>query len=111
MTTARESGRHALAELLDRAPDVDAVFCASDRMAAGAYDTVRDRGLRIPDDLRVVGFDGHAIGLELDPQLTTVAQPIRRVGRAAVQMLSEIARGHDPGQCVFSTELVVRASS
>ena len=108
---SQESGRVALAELLDRAPEVDAVFCASDRMAAGAYDTARERGLRIPDDLRVVGFDGHAIGLELEPQLTTVAQPIRRVGRAAVQMLTEIAKGHDPGHRVFSTELVVRASS
>ena len=108
---SQESGRVALAELLDRAPEVDAVFCASDRMAAGAYDTARERGLRIPDDLRVVGFDGHAIGLKLEPQLTTVAQPIRRVGRAAVEMLSEITRGHDPGHRVFSTELVVRASS
>lgn len=108
---SEESGHRAMAELLDRVPGLDAVFCASDRMAAGAYQAAHERGLSIPDDLRVVGFDGHAIGLELTPQLTTVAQPIRALGRAAVQMLTEATRGEDPGHRVFPTELIVRASS
>lgn len=106
-----ESGRVGLAALLDREPSIDGLFCASDRMAVGAYETARVRGLRIPDDLRVVGFDGHAVGLTLTPQLTTVAQPIRALGRAAVQMLTEATNGEDPGNRVFATELIVRASS
>ncbi|MBB1517345.1 LacI family DNA-binding transcriptional regulator [Tessaracoccus sp. MC1679] len=106
-----ESGRAGLAALLDRDATIDAVFCASDRMAVGAYQTARSRGLRIPDDLRVVGFDGHALGLDLAPPLTTVAQPIRALGRAAVQMLTEATNGDDPGNRVFATELIVRASS
>lgn len=108
---SEESGHQAMASLLDRDPDIDAVFCASDRMAAGAYRAAGERGLRIPDDLRVVGFDGHAIGLDLTPQLTTVSQPIRALGRAAIQMLTEATRGQDPGHRVFPTELTVRASS
>lgn len=106
-----DSGAAALEQLLQRDPAIDAVFCASDRMAAGAYRTAAARGLRIPTDLRIVGFDGHAIGLELEPQLTTVAQPILQLGRTAVQMLTEWIAGNDPGHRMFPTELVVRASS
>ncbi len=106
-----QSGKSAAAQLLDRDPTIDALFCASDRMAAGAYETARTRGLRIPQDLRVVGFDGHTISLELDPQLTTVAQPIKQLGRTAIQMLAEWTNGSDPGHRIFPTELVVRASS
>ncbi|MDO4784146.1 MAG: LacI family DNA-binding transcriptional regulator [Propionibacteriaceae bacterium] len=108
---AAESGRLGLAALLDARPDVDAVFCASDRMAAGAYETARSRGLRIPHDLRIVGFDGHALGTRLRPALTTIAQPIQDYGRQAVQMLLDATQGRLPGHRIFPTELVIRASS
>lgn len=107
----QEAGRRGLGQLLDAHPDLDAVFCASDRSAAGAYETARDRGLDIPDDLLVVGFDGHAIGLELTPHLSTIAQPIRTLGSTAVHMLTEWAAGNDPGHRIFPTELVVRSST
>mgnify|MGYP002757112543 CR=1 FL=1 len=105
------SGLAAAGELLDAHTDVDALFCASDRMAAGAYWAAHDRGLRIPEDLQVVGFDGHPLGLELRPTLTTVRQPIQRLGQAAITMLRELIEGEDPGHRVFSTELVVRGST
>lgn len=108
---AAESGRTGLAALLDARPDIDAVFCASDRMAAGAYETALSRGLRIPEDLRVVGFDGHALGTRLRPALTTIAQPIQEYGRAAVEMLLDATQGRLPGHRIFPTELVIRASS
>lgn len=108
---ALASGRAALADLLDRHPDIDAVFCASDRMAAGAFQTAMERGLRIPQDLKVVGFDNHAIGLDLNPHLTTVAQPLRDLGRSAVEMLTKFCQGQTPENRVFPTELIVRASS
>lgn len=107
----RESGRRAFEALHQLYPDLDAVFCASDRMAAGVYDAARDLGLRIPDDLRVVGFDDHTIASELTPQLTTVRQPMRELGRAAVHMLDQATRGENPGHRIFPTELVIRASS
>ena len=106
-----ESGRAAFEKIIQAHPDIDAVFCASDRLAAGVYAAARDEGLRIPDDLRVVGFDGHAIGLELSPQLTTIRQPIKLLGRTAIQMLTEWSKGQDPGHRIFPVELVVRESS
>lgn len=106
-----ESGRRGLAELLSRHPRMDAVFCASDRMAAGAYETARHHDLHIPDDLRIVGFDGHVIGTQLSPHLTTILQPMQDLGRAAVEMLLDATQGRNPGHRIFPTELVVRASS
>lgn len=105
------SGRDAMRWLLDSGAEFDAVFCASDRMAAGVYQVAQERGLSIPDDLQVVGFDGHPLGLELTPPLTTVAQPIEYIGRQTVEMLNEMINGGDPGHRVFPTELVVRAST
>lgn len=108
---SRPSGRLAMSRLLEREPDIDAVFCASDRMAAGAVDVILDSGRRIPHDIRLVGFDDHAIAQEMEPRLSTVRQPMREIGRAAVQMLTAATHGEDPGHRVFNTELVIRASS
>ncbi|MEL4504573.1 LacI family DNA-binding transcriptional regulator [Luteococcus sp. H138] len=107
----RASGGTALAALLERHPDLDAVFCASDRMAVGALDEATRRGLRVPSDLLLVGFDDHEISRTSNPPLTTVRQPLRQLGRATVQMLTTALQGDDPGHRVFSTELVLRAST
>ncbi|SDY87921.1 LacI family DNA-binding transcriptional regulator [Tessaracoccus flavus] len=105
------SGRDAMRSLLDSSVEFDAVFCASDRMAAGVYQVAQERGLSIPGDLQVVGFDGHPLGEQLVPTLTTVAQPIEYIGRQTVEMLNEMITGGDPGHRVFPTELVVRGST
>lgn len=105
------SGREAMRQLLGSGVQFDAVFCASDRMAAGVYLAAQERGLSIPDDLQVVGFDGHPLGLDLMPPLTTVAQPIEHIGQKTVEMLNEMINGGDPGHRVFPTELVVRGST
>ena len=105
------SGQLCLATLLNSVPDIDAVFCASDRMALGALEEARLRGLRVPEDLMVVGFDGHQIATTSSPPLTTVRQPFRQLGKAAVQMLTTALDGEDPGNRVFATELVIRAST
>lgn len=107
----RESGRLAMTRLLDRRPDVDAVFCASDRMALGAMEGLRARGLDVPGDVLVAGFDGHEIAATATPSFTTVHQPIRRIGATAVQMLTAALAGEDPGNRVFPTELIVRDST
>lgn len=107
----RASGATALKVLLDRHPDLDAVFCASDRMAVGALEEATRRGLRVPQDLLLVGFDDHEISRTSTPPLTTVHQPLRQLGRAAVQMLGTALQGDDPGHRVFATQLVRRAST
>src|SRR5918994_6418695 len=68
-----ESARGAALELLTLHPELTALFCDDDVVAAGAYLAVRELGLRIPDDLSIVGFDGLDIGRVLDPPVTTVA--------------------------------------
>ncbi len=78
-------------------PRPTAVFAACDFMAAGAYQAVYAQGLRVPDDISVVGFDD-TLAPYLAPPLTTVAQPMHEIGRAAVEMaIAAIERGGDGG--------------
>ncbi len=82
------SGEQAAFELLDRPDRPSAVFCFNDRMAMGTYRAARKRGLRVPDDLSVVGFDNQeVIAPALDPGLTTMALPHYEMGRWAVEYL------------------------
>ncbi|MER5882739.1 LacI family DNA-binding transcriptional regulator [Streptomyces sp. NPDC001941] len=106
-------GRRAMTELLARWPDLDAVFAASDVMAAGARRVLRESGRRIPDDVALVGFDDSAIARHMDPALTSVRQPIEEMGRAMTGvLLREISRPSDtPPSLVLPTRLVVRDSS
>ncbi|MEU4114174.1 LacI family DNA-binding transcriptional regulator [Kitasatospora sp. NPDC028055] len=106
-------GRAAMAELLEREPGVDAVFCASDVLAAGALQALRAAGRRVPEDVAVVGFDDSIVARHTDPPLTTVRQPTQEMGRAMVrQLLEQIAEpGRARRQLVMATELVVRDSA
>ncbi|GAA0480563.1 LacI family DNA-binding transcriptional regulator [Streptomyces olivaceiscleroticus] len=108
-----DGGRRAMAALLDRRPDVDAVFAASDVMAAGALAVLRERGRRVPADVALVGFDDSTVARHLDPPLTSVRQPIEEMGRAMARVLVEELgeRSRERPQHVLPTELVVRESS
>ncbi|MGP3950240.1 LacI family DNA-binding transcriptional regulator [Streptomyces sp. 7N604] len=108
-----DGGRRAMRELLDRAPDLDAVFAASDVMAAGARQVLREAGRRVPDDVALVGFDDSPVARHTDPPLTSVRQPIEEMGRAMVRVLLEEIeeRSREREQLVLPTELVVRESS
>lgn len=105
------SGVMAFERILERRPDVDAVFCASDRMAAGALEVTRRRGLRVPEDLLVMGFDDHRIASLTNPPLSTIHQPIREVGRTAVRTLLSAIADDLPSDHVFPTELIIRSST
>ncbi|WP_406055448.1 LacI family transcriptional regulator [Streptomyces sp. NBC_01077] len=108
-------GRRAMRELLDRRPDLDAVFAASDVMAAGARGVLREAGRRVPEDVALVGVDDSAVARHMDPPLTSVRQPIEEMGRTMARLLlQEIAAPSDPDEQprrMLPTELVVRASS
>jgi DNA-binding LacI/PurR family transcriptional regulator len=109
----RESGIRAMRQLLADDPALDAVFVASDMMAHGALQALKDAGRRVPADVAVVGFDDFEISRLSDPPLTTVRQPIVDMGRTmARQMLGLVNDKHDvPDAVVLPTELVVRASA
>lgn len=105
------SGSVAMAELLDRAPDLDAVFAASDLMASGALVTLRERGRRVPDDIAVAGFDDSGLAATLDPPLTTMHQPFDRISAEMVTVLLDIIDGAPHRSVTLPADLVVRAST
>jgi DNA-binding LacI/PurR family transcriptional regulator len=108
-----EGGAAAMRRLLETAPDLDAVFAASDLMGAGALSVLRAAGRRVPEDVAVVGFDDSPLAAAMEPGLTSVRQPIEEMGRELVRLLAEsIERGHRATRRVLlSTELVPRGSS
>ena len=109
----RESGVRAMLQLVADDPKLDAVFVASDMMAHGALQALRDAGRRVPQDVAVIGFDDFEISRYSDPPLTTVRQPIVDMGRTmAKQILGLVNNKQDvPRAVVLPVELVVRASA
>lgn len=99
--------------ILGRAPEVQALFVASDDMAFGVIRALIERGRRVPEDVAVVGMDDTALAAYCTPPLTTIRQPFAEIGRRAVEHL--LAQINDPGTAavpeLISPELVVRRSS
>ncbi len=109
---SEESGRRTALRLLEL-PDLPrAVFAGNDEMAFGALTVFRDRGLRVPEDIALVGFDDLAIARVMSPSLTTVRQPIRQLGALAAERLIALARGREvpERQAVLPVTLSVRDS-
>jgi LacI family transcriptional regulator len=106
-------GAELAAKVLDKHPKVTAIFAANDVMAFGAVRTVLERGMRIPDDISLVGFDNIEFSSILYPPLTTVHQPKYEMGQAAVEILLRLARdkaGQMPEERRLGVQLIVRES-
>ncbi len=105
------SGMAGATQLLDRG--VDAIFCANDATAQGALEVIRARGLRVPDDVALAGFDDLEFSARLEPPLTTVRQGVREQGEEAVNCLFQLMRERDgaPRRVLLPTELVIRQST
>lgn len=88
-----ESGSDAGDSLLGRADRPTAVFCFNDEMAMGVMDAARRRGVRVPEDMSVVGFDDIRFARIMNPSLTTIAQPMREIGVGTVRLLLDILDG------------------
>ena len=108
-----ESGFAAGDALLDLDEPPTAVFASSDLMAFGVYEAVRRRGLRVPDDISVVGFDDLPESRWASPPLTTVRQPLAEMGLVAARTVLRLAQGQEieTPRVELATELVVRSSS
>lgn len=108
-----EGGRRAMRSLLERAPDLDAVFAASDLMAVGALAELRAQGRRVPTDVAVVGFEDSVLARHTNPPLTTVRQPVEELGRTMARiLLAEITEADAPRQqLTLPVELMVREST
>jgi DNA-binding LacI/PurR family transcriptional regulator len=107
-----DAAREAVLPLLDRPDRPTAVFCDDDILAAGTYLAARERGLAVPGDLSVVGFDDLALARLLDPPLTTVAADAEALGGAAFEALLTLLKGDaPPHERVLPVELVERGST
>lgn len=107
---SRQSGYEAMQRLIPHSPD--ALFVASDTMATGALRALREAGIRVPDDIALVGFDGLPASERSAPPLTTIRQPVTDTGARSVQMLNDLITGAEqrPLVEIMPVELVVRES-
>jgi LacI family repressor for deo operon, udp, cdd, tsx, nupC, and nupG len=108
-----EAGASHAAALLERPERPTAIFCFSDEMAMGALQAIRACGLRCPADVSLVGFDDIRFAGYLDPPLTTISQPMDRIGAEVVRLLLDILSGRATAtqHVTLPHELVVRAST
>jgi LacI family transcriptional regulator len=109
----RRSGYREAKALLNLTHPPTAIFACADQMAAGVYQAVHERGLRIPDDVSVVGFDDLEQALWAVPPLTTVHQPLTEMAGLATRMLHTMVQGKEPenNRVELATTLVVRSST
>jgi LacI family transcriptional regulator len=111
-----ESGMHAMRSLLARSrgtqPRFSALFCSNDTVALGAIRALSEAGLRVPEDVAVVGFDNIPIAAFTAPPLTTIHSPLLAMAEAAAHLLVNLVEATSPAvvEQVLETELIVRAS-
>jgi LacI family transcriptional regulator len=110
-----ESGDSAFEQMIAIEPALDAIFVGNDQMALGVLYAAHRRGIAIPDDIAVVGFDGLVEGAQFIPSLTTINQPLTELGHLALRELLALVEA-EPGQAVIrstilATELIVRDSA
>ena len=108
-----ESGASIAECLLDHAERPTAIFCFNDEMAIGVIAVAKRHGLRVPEDLSVVGFDDIRFARHIDPPLTTISQPMREIGEGTVRLLLEILSGDEikPVSVTLPHQLTLRAST
>ena len=108
-----EAAEETMALLLGRSEPPTAVFCTNDTIAAGAMKAVIRSGLKVPQDVAIVGFDDSYISRVLEPELTTVRIDAAEMGRLAIQKLFDLMEGAPVEERLIEipTELIIRASS
>ncbi len=105
-----ESGYNGARYLLDKG-DIDGICCGNDMIAIGAIRSLKERGIRVPEDVKVIGFDNISISKYIEPPLTTIAQPIYEIGQESVKMLLSIIEKKDVNLTkVLDLKLVERGS-
>jgi LacI family transcriptional regulator len=98
--------------LLDHPDPPTAIFAGNDAQAAGVYQVLYERNIRVPDDMSVIGFDDVTYSAQMSPPLTTIHQPLVEMGKTAVNMLLRLIAGEqlESNHVELSTSLVVRKS-
>ena len=110
LDSSEKLGQAGVQSLLERGQKFDAVFAASDLLAIGAMRALADAGLRVPEDVAVVGFDDIPVAAFANPPLTTVQQDTRAAGEVLVQTLLKLIRGEPTEGAMLPAQVVVRRS-
>ena len=107
---ARARGLEPLAaRLLEQYPDTDGIIAANDMVAISVYKELHRKGMRVPEDMQLIGFDNISLSSLFTPEITTIAQPIKRMGQEAVRMLTEYVAGAQINRNkVFDVKLIKR---
>lgn len=107
-----DGGEQATLRLLEEHPDLDGIFVANDLMATATLRVLSQRGKRVPEDVAVVGFDDSVVATTTTPMLTTVRQPVEKLGaRLAEILLAKLAGADLTSPEIFTTELIIRGSA
>ena len=108
-----QDGRVAAGRLLDLRPDLTALWCANDLIALGAIQAAQARGIVVPHDLSVVGFDNNFVSSLVTPTLTTIGQPLTRMGSTAANLAVDLVEGNPAAsrRIQLDVELIVRSST
>lgn len=106
-----ENGQYAMKKILNLQDRPTAVFAVSDLIAIGALKEINAAGLHVPNDIAVVGFDKIDFSNMTNPTLTTIAQPMRKMGNVAARMLIEKIKGEEVESIILDHELVIREST
>jgi DNA-binding LacI/PurR family transcriptional regulator len=106
-----DSAEKAIQTMRKQDTGFDAIFACSDLIAMKAINTLRDAGLRVPDDVAVVGYDDVELAENFHPPLTTVRQPMGEAGKVMVAALLDQIAGHHPSPAHLPTELIVRKTT
>lgn len=109
---SKEKAFNEVGKLLALGERPTAIFCSDDYMAIGAIEKIKSEGLKVPDDIAVIGFDNIEIGPFVRPTLTTVKQPMYELGESAANILLELIEGvkEKPISKLLPTELIIRNS-
>jgi LacI family transcriptional regulator len=107
-----ESGYKVMQELIQRRPNLTAVFVFNDLMALGAIGALHAMGMRVPEDVSIIGYDNIAFAADFEPALTTIAQPIAAIGQGCITLLLERIQQPDkqPAHITLPVELIERSS-
>jgi DNA-binding LacI/PurR family transcriptional regulator len=106
-----ESGRAAMARLLEKVEGIDGVFASNDLMAVGAMAAIEEAGLRVPEDIKIIGFDDSVVAQTARPALTSVRQDIVALGEAAAELMIAQLRGEEVEPRILKSELVIRETA
>ena len=106
-----QDGYEGVKRLLERKPDITAVFCANDEMAIGAIKGIVDMGMRVPEDIAVAGFDDIDIAKVFIPSLTTVHQPFEKKGESAMKAVLSLLKGEDVEMKIFHEHKIIKRES